>query len=79
MATVQHVTWRYPETTSDWVEFSPTNLYASFMSYWQLDKQGEPYVVANKPFYRDPSLSAKEILEVMKDYYEDMTWFLTML
>ena len=72
MATVQHVTWCYPETTSDdWVEFSPTNLYATFMSYWKLDNKGEAYVVATMPFNREPSLTVKEILEAMKDYYEE--------
>ena len=74
MATVQHVTWCYPETTSDdWVEFSPTNLYATFMSYWKLDNKGEAYVVDTKPFNREPFLSAKDIREAMKDYYEEQS------
>tara|TARA_B100000287_G_scaffold47049_1_gene41970 strand:+ start:569 stop:826 length:258 start_codon:yes stop_codon:yes gene_type:complete len=74
MATVQHVTWCYPETTSDdWVEFSPTNLYATFMSYWKLDNKGEAYVAATKPFNREPHLTVKEILEAMKDYYEEQS------
>jgi hypothetical protein len=41
------------------------------MSYWKLDDKGEPEVVATKPFNREPSLTVKEILEAMKDYYEE--------
>ena len=72
MATVQHVTWCYPETPSDdWVEFSPTNLYATFMSYWTLNNQGEAEVVDTTPFKRLPHLNVKDIREAMKDYYEE--------
>ena len=72
MATVQHVTWCYPERPlDDWVEFSPTNLYATFMSYWKFNNKGEPYVVATTPFDRDPSLTVKDIREAMRDYYEE--------
>jgi hypothetical protein len=71
MATIKHVPWYYPETTSDdWVEYSVSNPNTSFMSYWKLDNRGEPFVSATKAFYREPHLSVKEC---MKNYYEEMS------
>ena len=74
MATIKHLPWCYPETTSDdWVEYSVSNPDASFMSYWKLDNKGVSFVAATKPFHREPHLSVKDILECMKNYYEEMS------
>ena len=74
MAAIKHLPWCYPETTSDdWVEYSPTNSNTTFMSYWKVDNKGQSYVSATKPFHREPHLTAKDILECMKNYYEEMS------
>jgi len=74
MPTVKHTPWVYPTRVSnDWVEFVPTNPNATFFSYWTVNSRGESVCKDTKPFNRPDYLTAKDILELMKDYYEQQS------